>query len=443
MRRTLQLAGCLLCALAPTAGAQTLAHKNWAGSGITVEPWYQSAIFYQVDPLTFQDSNADGFGDLLGIAQRLPYLEQLGVDAIVLSPLPLEPPGGQQPLDPTYGSPEDFERLQRESSVRHMRLFVDLALETPHDQLIATARFWLGRGVAGLRLTGWAPDRAQRVRELRAIAGPTRILLADTAAAEPAVASRHPAPRVLPEIAFDRRLLVAQTLTPTLLRSALAGSNLLSDGANLPRSLARLGDGAHDAAIARIVAAALLLGRGAPLLLFGQELGTAGTGDPTPMQWGPAQPFTNVTPWIPMGPNATTANARTEDADSASLLNWYRALARLHHTEDAVRTGTLELLPTPNPSLVAWVRRAGKGASPAVLVVVNLSQYATVTPLSSLVAGHGTGLKLLAKSSTDPRPATEVNVIPLEAYGVYVGELRNGAGLETVVLPPARTRSHR
>ena len=430
--------GWLLCAALPAA-AQTLAHKNWAGSGITVEPWYQSALFYQIDPLTFQDSNADGFGDLTGITRRLPYLEQLGVDAIVLSPLPLDPPGSRQPLDPTYGTPDDFDQLGREASAHHMRLFVELALETPHDQLIATARFWLSRGVAGLRLSGSTPDRTQLLRELRAIAGPTRILLADTAA-EPAVASRHPPPRVLPEVVFDHRLTAAQTLTPALLRGALVGTNLLSDQPNLSRSLARLGDGAHDLALARIVAAALLLGRGAPLLLFGQELGTAGTGDPTPMQWGPAQPFSTVTPWIPMGPNATTANARLEDADPDSLLNWYRKLAQLHHSQAAVRTGTLELLPTPNPSLVAWLRKPARGAAPAVLVVVNLSQYATVTPLSSLLPGRTSTLKLLAKSSPDPEPTTEVNALPLEAFGVYIAELRNTAGLETVVLPP---RAHR
>ena len=219
MRRALELAGWLLFATLPGA-AQTLAHKNWAGSGITVEPWYQSAVSStKLTRSRFRIQTADGFGDLAGVTRRLPYLEQLGVDAIVLSPLPLEPPGSRQPLDPTYGSPEDFDQLQREANAHRMRLFVDLALETPHEQLLSTARFWLSRGVAGLRLTGSPEDRAQLLRELRAIAGPTRILLADTSA-EPAVASRHPAPRVQPELVFDRRLTAAQPVTPALLRSA-------------------------------------------------------------------------------------------------------------------------------------------------------------------------------------------------------------------------------
>ncbi len=437
MRARLKLALIpLLCALAAGAPAQTLAHKNWAGSGITVEPWYQSALFYQIDPLTFQDANGDGFGDLAGIATRLPYLQQLGVDAIVLSPLPLNPPGGLQPFDSTYGTPDDFDRLELEANAHHMRLFVDLPVDLPHEQLIATARFWLSRGVAGLRLTGSAPDRAQLIRELRAITGPTRILLSDTAG-QPAVASRHPAPRAVTELAFDRRLTAAQTLTPALLRSALTGTNLLSDLPSLARSLTRLGDGPDNFALARITAAALLLGRGAPLLYFGQELGTAGTGDPTPMQWGGAQAFTTATPWIPMGPNAATANVAAEDPDPDSLLNWYRRLAQLHHAEPA---STLELLPTPNPSLVAWLRKPRAAASPALLVLVNLSPYATVTPLSSLLPTRTATLAMVAKSSPDAEPANATNAIALEGYGVYIAELRNGPGLESVVLPARRHR---
>ena len=264
MRASHKLAlGLLLCGAA-ACEAQTLARKNWAGSGIRVEPWYESAVFYQIDPLTFQDSNGDGFGDLAGITTRLPYLEQLGVDAIVLSPMPLEPPGSSKPLDPVYGSTEDFDLLEREATAHHMRVLVDLAGDMPHEQMLATARFWLSRGVAGLRLVDAS---AQQLRELRAIAGTTRILIGEKKA-EPAVASRHPAPRVQPDLVFDRRLMSPQMLTPTLLRGVLGGSNLLTDQANLKRSLGRLGDGAHDLAIARIAATALLLGRGCATALL-------------------------------------------------------------------------------------------------------------------------------------------------------------------------------
>ena len=48
--------------------------------------WWDSAIIYQIYPRSFQDSNADGIGDLPGITSRLDYIAKLGVDAIWISP---------------------------------------------------------------------------------------------------------------------------------------------------------------------------------------------------------------------------------------------------------------------------------------------------------------------------------------------------------------------
>src|ERR1700730_1744654 len=50
-------------------------------------PWWKSAVIYQIYPRSFQDTNNDGVGDLRGIMQRLPYLVELGVDAIWISPI--------------------------------------------------------------------------------------------------------------------------------------------------------------------------------------------------------------------------------------------------------------------------------------------------------------------------------------------------------------------
>jgi alpha-glucosidase len=58
----------LIFFLAPAAGA--------------AEPWWKHAVIYEIYPRSFQDSNADGVGDLKGIESRLGYLSDLGVDAI-------------------------------------------------------------------------------------------------------------------------------------------------------------------------------------------------------------------------------------------------------------------------------------------------------------------------------------------------------------------------
>jgi alpha-glucosidase len=51
--------------------------------------WWQRAVVYQIAPMSFQDSDGDGKGDLEGIMRRLSYLEWLGIDAVWLCPLPL------------------------------------------------------------------------------------------------------------------------------------------------------------------------------------------------------------------------------------------------------------------------------------------------------------------------------------------------------------------
>ena len=84
--------------------AQTLARKGWAGSGIGVEPWWQSAVFYEVDGDT-------GIPELLA---RLDYLHSLGVDAIVLSPPHSKGEDSGRPASsPEYGSDEEFDQLEQ------------------------------------------------------------------------------------------------------------------------------------------------------------------------------------------------------------------------------------------------------------------------------------------------------------------------------------------
>jgi 1,4-alpha-glucan branching enzyme len=50
------------------------------------DPWYQHAVFYEIYPRSFMDSNGDDVGDLSGIASKLDYLQALGVDAIWTRP---------------------------------------------------------------------------------------------------------------------------------------------------------------------------------------------------------------------------------------------------------------------------------------------------------------------------------------------------------------------
>jgi alpha-glucosidase len=109
-------------------------------------PWWQSAVFYQIYPWSFQDSNGDGIGDLPGILSRLDYLRggtepSLGVDAIWLSPIypsPMRDFGYDVAdycnVDPRFGTLADFDRLLREAHRRGLRVIMDLVLNHTSDQ---------------------------------------------------------------------------------------------------------------------------------------------------------------------------------------------------------------------------------------------------------------------------------------------------------------------
>src|SRR5712692_9883013 len=95
--------------------------------------WYQDAIFYEVYVRGFMDGNADGYGDLLGLKEKLDYLSDLGVDCLWLMPIyasPLKDDGYDisdfYRIHPTQGTVEDFQALTEAAHARGMRIIADL-----------------------------------------------------------------------------------------------------------------------------------------------------------------------------------------------------------------------------------------------------------------------------------------------------------------------------
>jgi alpha-glucosidase len=105
------------------------------------DPWWQSGIFYQIYPRSFQDANADGVGDLSGIITRLPYLQALGVDAIWLSPIFPSPMADfgydisdYTGIDPLFGTLEDFDALVGAAHSGGLRVILDLVPNHTSEQ---------------------------------------------------------------------------------------------------------------------------------------------------------------------------------------------------------------------------------------------------------------------------------------------------------------------
>src|SRR5215471_15001446 len=104
-------------------------------------PWWQTAVIYQIYPRSFQDSNADGVGDLAGISERLPYLAELGVDAIWLSPIYPSPMADfgydiadYEDIDPVFGTLAEFDALLEDAHRRGIKLILDLVPNHTSDQ---------------------------------------------------------------------------------------------------------------------------------------------------------------------------------------------------------------------------------------------------------------------------------------------------------------------
>jgi alpha-glucosidase len=103
--------------------------------------WWRHGIFYQIYPRSFQDSNADGVGDIKGIVRRLPYLKGLGIDVVWLSPIFPSPMADfgydisdYTGIDPLFGTMADFDTLLAEAHKGGLKLILDLVPNHTSDR---------------------------------------------------------------------------------------------------------------------------------------------------------------------------------------------------------------------------------------------------------------------------------------------------------------------
>ncbi|MEU6825972.1 glycoside hydrolase family 13 protein [Streptomyces atriruber] len=103
--------------------------------------WWRDAVIYQVYPRSFADGNGDGMGDLEGIRSRLPYLRDLGVDAVWLSPFYASPQADAgydvadyRAIDPVFGNLLDADAVIREAHELGLRIIVDLVPNHSSDR---------------------------------------------------------------------------------------------------------------------------------------------------------------------------------------------------------------------------------------------------------------------------------------------------------------------
>ena len=106
-----------------------------------MRPWWEDAVFYQIYPRSFLDTDGDGVGDLAGIESRLDYLSGLGVDALWISPFfksPMRDFGydisDYEDVDPLFGDMGDLRRLVDGAKARGIRVVLDLVANHSSDE---------------------------------------------------------------------------------------------------------------------------------------------------------------------------------------------------------------------------------------------------------------------------------------------------------------------
>jgi alpha-glucosidase len=122
-------------------GHEEKGHRRATTNSDGALKWWQRAVFYEITPISFQDSNGDGKGDIQGLISRIDYLEWLGIDAVWLTPIfrsPMLDLGYDITdfcdVDGVFGTMEDVDRLITLLHERQIRVILDFVPNHTSDQ---------------------------------------------------------------------------------------------------------------------------------------------------------------------------------------------------------------------------------------------------------------------------------------------------------------------
>ena len=212
---------------------------------------------------------------------------------------------------------------------------------------------------------------------------------------------------------------------------------------DIVRSYNRYGDGAHNDQIAKLMAALYLTLRGTPIMYYGEEIGMENNdpkrkedvkdpigklgwptekgrdGERTPMQWTNEANggFSKKTPWLPVSASYATHNVETEKKDPDSILNFYRRVLALRHTNLSLREGSYVALNQDDPNVLSYLR-SYKGR--AVLIVLNMA--AAPQKVRFDLGAQGFSAAKIGTLIASQAEASGVEV-SLQPFGVFVGEV--------------------
>lgn len=251
------------------------------------------------------------------------------------------------------------------------------------------------------------------------------------------------------QLPMDFLFTKVDKLSPAEFRKQIAAINSASgwptfviSNHDIPRSYDRYGDGQHNDEIAKLMAALYLTLRGTPILYYGEEIGMKTTpptrkedvkdpigrsgwpkekgrdGERTPMQWNDTENagFTTGIPWLALPNSYKTHNVAEEAKDPASILQFYKQVLELRHTNQALLKGGYKAINQSNDNVLSYLRVAGNHG---VVVALNMSSAPQKMGLELKRNGFSSA-KMLVRSGDYTLVANKLFLPP---FGVFIGEL--------------------
>ncbi|HEY6446882.1 MAG TPA: alpha-glucosidase [Acidobacteriaceae bacterium] len=211
---------------------------------------------------------------------------------------------------------------------------------------------------------------------------------------------------------------------------------------DMERSYNRYGDGTHNDAIAKLMAALYLTLRGTAVMYYGEEIGMSNNdpqrledvkdplgrmdwpknkgrdGERTPMQWSSAlnAGFTEGKPWLPIPAGYKSHNVVSELQDLDSILNFYKRLLALRRDNVAMRNGDSVDVTPDDPNVLCYLRRDGNHA---ILIALNLSGAPQNLAPDLNQYGFGSA-KATTLLSTMKQPPAGLQHVVLDPFGVDI-----------------------
>jgi len=251
------------------------------------------------------------------------------------------------------------------------------------------------------------------------------------------------------QLPMDLLFTMVNKLSPAEFRKQIAAVDAASgwptfviSNHDIVRSYDRYGDGEHNDQIAKLMAALYLTLRGTPIMYYGEEIGMKTTpptrkedvkdpigrtgwpeekgrdGERTPMQWDSSDNagFSKGTPWLPVPETYKTHNVAEESRDPSSVLEFYRKVLQLRHTNRALLDGSYTAINESDDSVLSYLRVYKEHG---VVVALNMSNESQKVTLELKGKGFASATRLLATGESSAKG----DEVLLEPYGVFIGEL--------------------